>query len=526
MKNKSLANVLIANLVKTLGILVALNCASARANSDLDRQYALQTIGTLRAHDNVDGLFADYVSVAYKEYFARQARFTQNDLSKADALLITSKLPYSKLIEDPEVLSQLARATRTESLIRTKIYKEGPRYRFQLDWLHSPHMDLLSTDTFSLQEPASGQSFGMSELKTALHSSLDRLIAKVPFIGNVTGRDGNSVTVSLGYNPDLKKGDELKIGTLEEVKKHPLLKTIVDWRFASTGKLKVEQVEEGVAFCRVVDEEPGRRIAKYQKITQWLAVAPETKKETVIIETEEETRSRRMSEAPSLGWGSMGLWMGSLSRDYSQGTGNVSKGGSGFLFGVKFDGQVWLTREWFGELNFMAGASSYSQSDLTTGTPSAKASVNSSLVGVKFAAGYSFFASNDFFGPRGYVKLGFQSYRFSLPIDAAEFTSPTTFSGLLIGVGGDLPIRADFGALLTLDFGIGASGEQTGLPLGSATGATAVSFFVGGYKQFTPRLRAKVGIDAVLCGADYAENAGTSISQRAISFAPSLVYFF
>ena len=98
--------------------------------------------------------------------------------------------------------------------------------------------------------------------------------------------------------------------------------------------------------------------------------------------------------------------------------------------------------------------------------------------------------------------------------------------GLLIGVGGDLPIRADFGALLTLDFGIGASGEQTGLPLGAATGATAVSFFVGGYKQFTPRLRAKVGIDAVLCGADYAENAGTSISQRAISFAPSLVYFF
>src|SRR5690242_8550870 len=45
----------------------------ASANSELDRRYGLETVGFIRAIDNVDGAFADYIAAAYQDYFARQS---------------------------------------------------------------------------------------------------------------------------------------------------------------------------------------------------------------------------------------------------------------------------------------------------------------------------------------------------------------------------------------------------------------------------------------------------------------------
>jgi nucleoside-diphosphate-sugar epimerase len=68
----------------------------ARANPELDRLYALETIGILRSWDNVDGLFSEYVTTAYKDWFTKQSRFTLQDLSKADVLLANSKIPSAR----------------------------------------------------------------------------------------------------------------------------------------------------------------------------------------------------------------------------------------------------------------------------------------------------------------------------------------------------------------------------------------------------------------------------------------------
>src|SRR4051812_30100064 len=107
-------NFLRKNFTSSLICLLLLFAAPARASSELDRAYALETVGFLRAWDNVDGLFADYVGAAYKDYFARQSRFVLQDLSRADYVLNKSKLPYNKVIEDHEILTQLARSMRSE----------------------------------------------------------------------------------------------------------------------------------------------------------------------------------------------------------------------------------------------------------------------------------------------------------------------------------------------------------------------------------------------------------------------------
>ena len=77
---------------------------------------------------------------SYENYFAKNQRFRIQNMSKANAILTGTKIGYRKIIHDDRVLERVARKMRVESILRTKIYKEGPKYRFVIDWLHSPKM--------------------------------------------------------------------------------------------------------------------------------------------------------------------------------------------------------------------------------------------------------------------------------------------------------------------------------------------------------------------------------------------------
>ena len=191
-----------------LAIVSTLFIPTASASPELDRQYSLGSIGILRAWDNVDGLFGDMVTKVYTEYLGSQSRFVVQDLSKANAALTSSKLPYAKVIEDPAILGQLAKTFRLDTFLRTKAYKEGPNYRFTIEWVHAAKLQTLATETVQIEEPFRGQGkLGTEEFRKALTDALERMIAKVPFKGAVTGRDQTAVTVNLGENSGIHKGE-------------------------------------------------------------------------------------------------------------------------------------------------------------------------------------------------------------------------------------------------------------------------------------------------------------------------------
>ncbi len=493
----------------------------ALANPELDRRYALESIGVLRSWDNVDGLFGDYVSQAYKEYFAAQSRFVFIDFSKSDSALTGSKIPYPKLIEDPEVLGQVSRTFHAETVIRTKIYKEGPRYRFSLEWLQSPKMDLIASETFTLDQPDAGQSIGVDNLKASVQAAMDRMVHKVPFLANVTGRDNTSITMNIGRASEIHKDDLVLIATLDEVKKHPLLKSIVDWRLTPTGRAVVDAVDEGIAFAKVSEEEPGRQVAKYQKVIQ---IIPAVKKpSSSVIDDNVEEAERKRLEPPRLGWVAAGPWVGALSREFTSSS-TVGKQGSAVFFGAKAEGQLWLNKEWFAELALGYGfAPGYSQTDLTTNASTGGTSVTPSVFQSRLDFGYTYFTSGDLLGPKGWLKLGYQSMSYTFPFSASEQTVSNSFRGLFLGIGGDLPVRDGFGAILNLDFGIITSGDEsvTTLAVGSAK---SVTFFLGGYYRLQPRMMIRAGFDITSQSADFVN--GASLNQKVTSFAPSVVYFF
>jgi len=509
----------------------ALACAAliislghAHASSELDRRYALESVGALKSVDNVDGLFTDYVSQAIRQYFQGHPRFLLQDLSRSDAVLESAKIPYAKLIDDEKVLSKIAHATRSTTLIRTKIFREGTRYRFTLDWLIAPRMELLASEVFFLDEPERGQALGSEEIKGQLEGALERLVKKVPFMGQVSGRDQATVTLNIGEELGLRKGDILVVGTLEEVKRHPLLKTIAEWRTSQTGKLEVEQVDRTVTFARITEEDPARPVARYNKLLSVLPKAdPLADSAAQPSAPESPIAALEQSTPPRIGWVSGGFLASKFGRQSADSTGTSGKTGGGYAGGARADAQIWLDRQWFVEGMLGYGYSTYSQSDVATGAASSTSS-SATFFAQRIGVGYSYLSGTDFFGAKSWVKLGSQGVSYSMPRDATELTNPISFSGFYLGLGGDLPLRDSWGAQLDLNFGLTATATEASSPLGIPLSATMVDFYAGAFKRLKPRMLFRIGFNFTAHGVEYTN--GSTLSHSNLALIPSWVMLF
>ncbi len=516
--------VLINSLI--LWILWIFQVSETWASTLLDRQFELETIGFIKSWDNVDDIFDEYITSAYKDYFSHQSHFILNDLSKANPIFTHSKIPYNKIIDDPEILGQLAKITRTESIIKTKILKQGTRYYFTLEWLHSPHMESMSTVTFNLEEHSYGTPLAEDRLTETLHKYLNVLFSRVPFIGHVTGRDHDSITLNLNSTINIRKNDILIIGTLDEVKKHPILKSIVDWKIIPTGKVRVEQMDEGIIFGKVIEEEPGLEISQYQQV---MKILPVNSKDTqplppgTLLE-----ESKNIEKGPHLGWVGVSAAVGNYNWQFSVPAANpaIENTGRGTSLGGIATAEIWLTKEWFANLEFRGSFWNFTQQDDATGTQSPvsqNGGVSGSLSAFKIDVGYSYLITGIFSGPKCWAKLGYKSNSFNLPSSITENTGPVSLSTVFLGVGGELPIREKWGAFTDLSFKLLSSMNQS-LLADSMSGTSDTEFTLGASYKISPRMNFRAGVNIITNSASFSN--AENLSQKMVTFTPSLLYYF
>ena len=164
--------------------------------------------------------------------------------------------------------------------------------------------------------------------------------------------------------------------------------------------------------------------------------------------------------------------------------------------------------------------------NVSTGAQSAatqNGGVSGSAFSYKWNVGYSFLQSEELLGPRGWVKLGYKSSAFSLPSSTQEQTGPTTFSSVFVGIGGDVPINPTWGALVDFNFRLLTSVSQNWLNE-TTSGASEVEFFIGGYYRLSSRMNIRGGFNLMAANADFSR--GSSLSQKTMTFAPALLYYF
>ena len=502
-------------IITILFLFISLASPHASASPENDRVYQLDSLGWLKSSDNVDDIFSEFLDEEYGRYFQKQSRFLVKKISSIGEVLAKSSVPYSTLIQKPEVLKRIAQKFRVESLIRTHVYKEAETYRFLLEWVYAPRGDVLSQFEFRFVDPGKDVGLKGSELPQAIQNALDQLISKLPFLGQVTGIEGDTITVNLGRNQNIQRHEILTIYTLQSLKRHPILNTIEEWRWQAIGRAQVEQVEDSLCFAKVIDVEPDQKVIRFQKIREILPAPPEEVKKVDTTPTEK--------DIPRLGWISGNLGLGSFSREVGAGTANTGRGGSGLGVVFEAEGLLWLNSRWLAEASLTSGITKYSPIDLST-----NASTGNDYSGtanqVRLGVGYSLFPAKTIMDAIGWVHFGYRYTGYTLASLPADLTGASSIGSAFVGFGGEIPFKNLITIQMGIDLGLFRSATSVFPTYGDPTGSSDLMFELAGLYHLSGRLSARLLLKINSQSMDFA--GGESISEKLLSVGPSLLYYF
>jgi hypothetical protein len=330
----------------------------------------------------------------------------------------------------------------------------------------------------------------------------------------VTGIQGEVVTVNMGRNQNLKEKDILGVYTLQSLKRHPILNTIEEWRWAPVGHVQVDQIEESISFGRVVDTEPGKNIIAFQKIRE-VSTPPEAPLKPTTVGVAEK-------DIPRLGWVAANIGLCTNSREVGLTTG-TGRGGSGLSPTFEIEGQLWLNSKWMAQLGFAAFTGSYAPTDLSTG---ADIGTTYDLTGSRFrlALGYALMPAKTIFDSIGWLHAGYRSSSYSLGTSATDFTGPSSINSFFIGVGGEFPVDKKFAAQIGLDIGLLRSASQTAPNFGDAASSADLMFQLGGTYRFQDNIFFRLSMRLNSQSIEF--SSGQSVSQKMFSICPSVMYYF
>lgn len=486
---------------------------SARASPEYDRVYQFESVSWLKASDNVDGVFAEYLNEQFTQYFSGQSRFIVKPLKGMQEILDSSSAKYTDLIQQPEILRKIAQKFQVECLIRSRVYKEGDTYRFVFDWVYAPKGDLVAQVEFRYTDEGKETGLRSGGLSLAVEKGLNELIQKLPFLGQVTGVDGNGITVSLGRNVGLKARQSVAIYSLQAVKRHPVTNTLEEWRWQPIARARVDQVEASMAFATVVETEPGATVIRNQKVREILA-APEEAKTAAALQGQESPRS---------GWITGGMGLGSYSRESVDSTANLKFGGSGMLFNAELDSQVWLNSRYIAQGSLASSAFSYSPTVLTTGS-SIDASYSGTNVRTRLALGYSFYPMKSLFEPLLWAHFGYSYQSMSLGNSPTHLLAESSLGSVFVGIGGEFPMLNRWTAHFGMDLGVFRSGASDKLSFGAATATSDLTLKAGLSTRLNERFFVK--LQAMLHSQGLSFTGGQTVNQKLFSVTPSLMYYF
>jgi hypothetical protein len=486
------------------------------ASFDLDKKFFLEKIAILKASDPWKGLFAEMIHSVYVDYFSTKKRFLVADFSEVQPILAQFESSERSLLENVQILAEIARVTQSSSLLRTQVFKESNQYHFKIDWLHAPWMERIAKIEFFLDPPEPGTPFKMETIKSAFDQQLDSLLAQVPFLGEITGRDANLVTLNLGAASGILPGSVLEMSTLEEVKKHPLLNEIASWKLVPTGKVEIEHVKESLSFGKVIHELDHQKIARYQKITQ-IELSPPEKP------------SRKDPAVPSevfeshYGWIAGGMVFGSASYHYS--TPGLAYESANFLPSVTLQSELWFSESWFSLLHFYYAPFHFIQKNSNSGSLSPM-----SQVGGSFGSWSSFKLGMGYLQPvfendaQIRFKWGYQRFLYQIPFQGApEYTAASNAAFLWVGVQGDSSLSSFLNFFLGFHLGL--------IPL-KASHAWVGSFKESSWSEWEGgadwvlRKNLKLRLSLDFQSFSMSSPSRAFVQQKILSVGPMLLYFF
>ena len=331
-------------------------------------------------------------------------------------------------LKTPQVIRVVADKLHTGSIIRVNLVSEINGVEVQLDVVAADGETLLYSEKTQLAKD------DLELASQTIRNWLEVYGKLIPYDGKITGILGDQITVEVGRGYPVKIGQDFTVKRYRGVKKHPLLMKVVEWDTNSLATGKIFSLSDGQALGVVkVYKSDVKLLAG-----DWVRLEP--------LRPEQGIDTNKYPEDDKESFGKLG--MASIYGLLSSSSLGTSTGGSkrlgGLLFGFQGRAEAWVTRNYFGLLEFgravgsikkVSGQLSSRSSDYQRGT-------------FKIGGGWKYLPLGFFYGPQVDVFGGYSSHLYKADYSAADGLGEFGVTGFFIGAGTNFPVGRQYRAVI------------------------------------------------------------------------------
>lgn len=319
---------------------------------------------------------------------------------------------------------------------------------------------------------------------------LDVYEKTIPYNGRVKGVLGDQFTIDIGKKSQIFSGSDIVIERPTGKRQHPLLKEIIDYQTEKIAEAKVFDVSEMQAQAKVTSYEGIKKL----KIDDWVKVrASETRKAVEQVNYGEKAETSEFGKL-----GAVGLFLNVGSGSITQ-TGTSERSAGGMLIGGDIEAELWATRTYWMGLDIGKKFGSYKK-EQGSFIREANDTTNSTM---RFKIGYKYLPLGFFYGPQVDFYGGYASYAYGLSTNTSDQLTEFTFSGVLLGVRGSLPIYERIRMSLGIDFLLTSSYKEKTKIFGADESSSNYRLELGGQYAYEQNITLSAGFQILTNKANF-----------------------
>lgn len=380
-------------------------------------QASMKRCTLLPVTDGVGGAIANPVFIEVEKRI--KAGQYCSYISNSDLLHIFSRYKnnLANHLKSPEVLKVVGEKLNVGSLIRVNIVNEVNGVEVEME-VHGNN----GTDSYFHEKKSLGTD-DVDEIVIQISKWISDYNKNVPYDALVLGVLGEQVNIDLPKDLNIRLGQEFVVRKLHQKRKHPLLKKVVEWDSEVIAQGVIKSLSDNQALGEITHFRNNGRI----DVGDWVKVLPYKEPKLKLPE-------EKRIEPGKLGLLSAAFTLDSLSTKNKTSAGSNSL--SGLTAGVDLTVEAWITRMYFAKINYGRSLGSVTRD---SGKVDKRLNMNQSQV--KVLGGYKFLPLGFFYGPQIDFYGGYASFTYDSDDAFTHGFSNHKFSGLLVGVLGNIPFN-------------------------------------------------------------------------------------
>lgn len=429
---------------------------------------SLRSCMLLPARDSVGGAISFKVFEEVERYLKSSEWCYYKSNSEILNIFTNYKKNLDSVLENERVLKVVADKTRTGSLIRIKIENQVKGVDVEMKVIGANGADLLFKEKTRLTTD------DYTVIAQTVKNWLTQYEKSIPYDARIIGVLGNQFTVDMGTDGGIFPNSEVVILRPTRKRKHPLLKEIVDWETEKIGSGRIIFSNKTQGQGKMIQYDTKKKLSN----NDWVLVSDAEKNDVVKKVDYNEGEKFKFGKVGTIAF-LFGIGSGSTTT-----TQTTTKKIGGTIFNLDLRGHIWVTRNYWAELELGRGVGSYKKKEGTI----ANSSYSISATEFKIKAGYKYLPLGFFYGPQVDGYLGYAKKTNGLDTNTTDGFTETSLKGLLLGAKGSIPIQNLVRAYLDFSFMFNPGYAEETQIYGKEDSASSYEIEIGANYLYSPNM--------------------------------------